>query len=89
MDEDRIDSDAFDAVTDETPNRQLIRIKRMRALAFRDNNASFAGWSTNREYRLVLENGILSGTVGIPTDYYGSSNGATQIGSITLVQQPK
>ena len=84
VDEDRIDTDILNSLPENTPNRQLIRIKRMRTLEFRNGNSS---WSTNREYRLVLENGVLSGTVGIPNDTVGSNDGTSSNGTISLIQQ--
>ena len=85
VDEDRISTKRFNQLTNNTPNRQLIRIKRMRAFDFLTSGSS--GWSTNREYRMVLENGVLSGTVGIPNDIYGSNDGTKSNGTITLRQQ--
>ena len=87
VDEDRISQETLEKLSEGTANRQLIRIKRMRALEFRTDNEDGGSWSTNREYRLVLENGILSGTVGIPNDTIGTSDGTTKNGLITLIQQ--
>jgi len=65
LDEDRISPEELAKLPLDVPNRQLIRIKRVRALEFK-NDGDGSSWSTNREYRLVLENNILSGSVGIP-----------------------
>jgi hypothetical protein len=86
VDEDRIDSDTLKALTEDTPNRQLIRIKRMRALEFRDDNDG-SNWGASREYRLTLKNGVLSGTVGTPVDTYGTNDTTSENGTLTLVQQ--
>ena len=86
IDEDRIDLETLGTLTESTPSRQLIRIKRMRALEFR-NDGDGSNWNTNREYRLVLENGILSGTVGVPSDTIGTNDGTSENGAISLTQQ--
>ena len=88
IDEDRIPPEDLEKITEETPNRQLIRIKRMRALEFlTPPSAGVQGWSTNREYRLILDNGALTGSVGVPNDVYGSVDGTSENGSIHLEQQ--
>jgi len=79
VDEDRISPDVLAELSPTTETRQLVRIKRVRALEFN------GGWSTNREYRMTLENNVLSGIVGIPNDTYGSGDGTSGNGSITLV----
>jgi hypothetical protein len=86
VDEDRVNTEDFNQLTEDTPNRQLIRIKRMRAFDFVTSSGS-SGWSTNREYRLILDNGALSGSVGIPNEIYGTSDGTSENGTINLVQQ--
>lgn len=86
-DEDRIDTDTLGSITENTPNRQLIRIKRMRVLEFRKDQDNESSWNANREYRLILEDGILSGTVGVPNDTIGSNDGTTGNGAISLIQQ--
>ena len=85
VDEDRIDVDTLNSLSENTPNRQLIRVKRMRTLEFRNDNNN--KWSTNREYRLILKNGGLSGTVGIPNDTIGSNDGTSSNGTISLTLQ--
>ncbi len=85
VDEDRITQETLENLLEDTPNRQLIRIKRMRSLEFRkDTNLE---WSANREYRLVLENETLSGTVGIPNEFIGTDDGVYDIGTIELIRQ--
>lgn len=85
LDEDRITPDTLASLPINTPTKQLIRIKRVRALQVATpHNAS--GWSTNREYRMILENGLLIGTVGIPNDLYGTGDETTENGSILLNQ---
>ncbi|TXI29126.1 MAG: hypothetical protein E6Q60_05645 [Nitrosomonas oligotropha] len=85
IDEDRIDPKILSNLPINTETRQLIRIKRMRALEFKNDSA--AGWSANREYRLILEDSVLSGVVGIPNDIYGVDDATTGNGSISLVKQ--
>ncbi len=82
-DEDRIAPNVLANLPLNTPTRQLIRIKRVRALEFRDD-ADGSSWSTNREYRMTLENGVLSGIVGIPSDTYGSGDGTSGNGDVRL-----
>lgn len=86
VDEDRIGIDTLDFLPENTQTRQLIRVKRMRALEFRNDNDG-SNWNTNREYRLILENGTLSGIVGIPNTTIGSSDNTSGNGIITLTQQ--
>ena len=84
IDEDRLSPEVLEKLSPDTITRQLIRIKRVRALKF-DNGDS--GWSTNREYRMTLENGMLSGSVGIPNDTYGSRDSTKENGNILLTLQ--
>lgn len=84
IDEDRISVETLENLPLDTPTRQLIRVKRVRALKFIDGDSS---WNTNREYRMVLENGELSGTVGIPDKVYGSNDETSENGSIFLKLQ--
>ncbi len=86
LDEDRIEQEVLNNITEETSKRQLIRIKRMRALEFK-NDADGSKWGASREYRLVLDNGVLSGTVGTPADVYGTGDETTEKGTLTLLQQ--
>lgn len=86
VDEDSLTSDIVDALSVDTVTRQLIRIKRVRALQF-INDGDDSDWSTNREYRMVLENGKLTGSVGIPNDTYGSGDETTENGNILLTLQ--
>jgi len=83
VDEDRISAEILADLPPTTPTRQLVRIKRVRALTFT------SGWSTNREYRMTLEDNMLTGIVGIPNDIYGSGDGTSENGSITLVLSEK
>jgi hypothetical protein len=88
VDEDRITPEILENLTENTPHRQLIRIKRMRTLEFRnENDGSDGGWSSNREYRLILENGLLSGKVGIPNETVGVDDATENDGTISLVLQ--
>lgn len=84
VDKDRISSNVIAALPLDTPTRQLIRIKRVRAYEFSDGEKN--SWATNREYRLVLENNILTGIVGTPNDLYGSGDGTSENGAITLMK---
>lgn len=88
IDEDRIDPEVLANLSPDTENRQLIRIKRMRALEFSVSGTNaLLGWSANREYRLILEDNVLSGIVGIPNDLYGKNDATTDNGSVSLVKQ--
>ena len=58
----------------------------MRTLEFR-NDTDGSSWDSNREYRLILENGELSGVVGVPPSTIGTSDGTEDEGEILLVQQ--
>jgi len=82
-DEDRIESDVLAELPADTPTRQLLRIKRVRAFEF-VNSSDGNRWSTNREYRMTLEGNTLTGIVGIPADTYGSSDGTSENGDINL-----
>lgn len=82
-DEDRIDPAVLEGLPIDTPTRQLIRIKRVRAIKF--TNGSNSSWSTNREYRMTLEADKLTGIVGIPADTYGSDDGTSDNGNVNLV----
>lgn len=84
VDEDSLTSDTLANLPANTTVRQLIRIKRVRALKF-INDDDGSSWSTNREYRMILENGTLSGSVGIPNDAYGSGDETNENGNILLV----
>lgn len=85
VDEDSLSSETLNTLPVDTVTRQLIRIKRVRALQFTSN--SDGSWSTNREYRMVLENDVLTGSVGIPHDSYGSGDATTENGNILLTLQ--
>jgi hypothetical protein len=63
--------------------RLLIRLKRFRALEVRSANNIYQ-WHQNREYRLRLIDGQLSGSVGIPPKNYGDGPGTTEQGVMTL-----
>jgi hypothetical protein len=84
LDQDRISPTELANLSLDTPNRQLVRIKRVRALEFK-NDADGSSWSTNREYRVVLENNMLSGSVGIPATSYGEGDETSENGSIVLM----
>jgi hypothetical protein len=86
IDEDRLTSKILENLSPDTTTRQLIRIKRVRALKFK-NDDNGGSWSTNREYRMTLENGILSGAVGIPNNTYGSGDATNENGNIMLTLQ--
>jgi hypothetical protein len=82
-DEDRISPAVLSGLPINTPTRQLVRIKRVRALKF--VNSGNNSWSTNREYRMTLENDKLTGIVGIPAETYGSDDGTSDNGNVNLV----
>jgi len=85
IDEDRLTPETLNNLPPDTITRQLIRIKRVRALEFKNGDGS--SWSTNREYRMTLENGMLSGSVGVPNDTYGSGDKTNENGNILLTLQ--
>jgi hypothetical protein len=89
IDEDRISKEVLERLAENTPHRQLIRIKRMRTLEFRIDMEDGSSWSANREYRLTLENGELSGVVGVPSSTIGVDDGTSGEGDISLVQKIK
>lgn len=64
--------------------RQIIRFKRLQALAFKHNEG---GWGTYNEYRLALVGEELTGVVGTPTDRFGSDDAMTGVGEITLIRK--
>ena len=86
VDEDRLTSEMLSNFPPDTTTRQLIRIKRVRALEFK-NDGDGSTWSTNREYRMVLENGMLSGAVAIPNSSYGEGDKTKENGNILLTLQ--
>ncbi|MEN9843327.1 MAG: hypothetical protein RLZZ612_1156 [Pseudomonadota bacterium] len=83
-DEDFMSSAQLSSVGNASPVGYLVRIKRTRALTYID---STSGWSTNREYRLTLNENQLSGTVVIPADVFGTSTDNSSLGTITLSKQ--
>jgi hypothetical protein len=85
IDEDRLTPEVLNDLSPDTTTRQLIRIKRVRALEFKDGDNNV--WNTNREYRIILENGMLSGSVGTPNDLYGSGDETKEKGNILLTLQ--
>ncbi len=85
MDEDRLSPEELANLSLDTPNRQLIRIKRVRALKF-INDGDGSAWSTNREYRLILQDNMLVGSVGIPNDSYGQGDATSENGNISLMR---
>lgn len=62
--------------------RHFIDLKRLRTLDYRPTNR----WGTNKEYRLMLENGLLKGSVGTPRESYSSNRDMSNIGLIELTQ---
>ncbi|WP_069470893.1 hypothetical protein [Candidatus Marithrix sp. Canyon 246] len=84
VDIDYISQEVLDKLPSNTATRYLIRIKRVRALGFKNDANDNGSWSTNREYRMILEGDQLKGVVGIPNDVYGSSDGTSENGEITL-----
>lgn len=84
-DEDALSNKVIESLPQNTSVRYIIRLKRMRVLEFinGDNNST---WSSNREYRLFLENGVLSGTVAVPAERYGDSEDTSEYGSVSLTQ---
>ncbi len=62
--------------------RQFIDLKRSRAIEHRPANR----WGTNKEYRLILENGMLTGSVGTPKESYTNNREMTNVGLIELTQ---
>lgn len=84
LDEDQIDPTVRPTLT-VLDSRQLIRLKRFRGLDFRPTSNGNQ-WSQNREYRLMLEDGLLSGAVGVPPDTYGEGSGTTENGVLMLSQ---
>lgn len=62
--------------------RYLITLKRLRGLEFRHTSSS---WGSQSEYRLTLENNKLAGSVGTPSERYGSDEW-TGLGLISLEQ---
>jgi len=83
FDEDSLTAAQIAALPITTTGRHIIRVKRMRGLEYR-NGTTMGSWSTNREYRMVLENGILSGTVAIPAGNYGEAEDTSEYGTVTL-----
>lgn len=63
--------------------RQLIRLKRFRGLDYK-NVSKLRGWNSNREYRLILQNNELRGSVGIPLERYGKSDVTRDDGTFVL-----
>lgn len=63
--------------------RQLIRLKRFRGMEY-DNGSDGQDWSSNREYRLLLQGNQLTGTVGVPADVYGKADDTSQNGELVL-----
>ncbi len=81
FDQDRIASDVFAKLPASTPTKQLIRVKRMRTLDF-TNGSNL--WSNNREYRMTLENGVLSGIVAVPSETVGATENSNDYGDVLL-----
>ncbi len=82
FDQDRIAPDVLAKLPASTPTKQLIRVKRMRTLSF--NNGTDSGWNNNREYRMTLENGVLSGIVAIPSEGVGKTENSSDYGDVLL-----
>jgi len=85
IDEDRMATDVLANLPSTTQTRQLIRIKRVRAIKFIDDSDGSSSWGTNREYRMRLDDNILTGSVGTPNETYGTGDETSENGSITLV----
>jgi hypothetical protein len=82
IDKDQLTSERFKQLVVKE-ERLLIRLKRFRALDVRSANNTYQ-WHQNREYRLRLIDGQLSGSVGIPPKNYGDGSGTTEQGVMTL-----
>lgn len=63
--------------------RQLLRLQRMKALEFKHPKSHWG--SSLHEYRMVLSNNKLSGSVGRKSEKYDSRDVITEVGSIELV----
>lgn len=61
--------------------RQLITLKRLRALEFRHDSST---WGSQSEYHMSLENNKLSGSVVVPADKYGAKEANSGNGIIEL-----
>jgi Cu/Ag efflux pump CusA len=83
IDEDRISLEELAKLSLDTPNRQLVRIKRVRALKYENGKSS---WNTNREYRVILQNNMLVGSVGVPNETYGEGDTTSENGNISLMR---
>lgn len=89
VDSDQIDYEKLPANTVIPPDdaariRHLLRLKRMRALEFTNSSN---GWGSHSEYRLVLVNDELTGSVGTPPDRYNSNDVMTSNGDIVLKRE--
>lgn len=62
------------SLTQSTPNRLRLRLKRVGATAFVNGNDG-STWSSNREYRLIRTGSQLNGETGVPAESFGSSSG--------------
>lgn len=64
--------------------RHLMRLRRMRALEFEHHSSQ---WGTLHEYRMVLVEDDLTGSVGIPPDRYGTKDALKNVGEIELKRE--
>ena len=64
--------------------RHLLTLKRTRGYTFTHTTSN---WGSHAEYRLVIEGNDLSGSVGTPSNQYGSNSGLKGTGSIELQQE--
>jgi hypothetical protein len=70
------------AIPEITNTRELIRLRRTRSLD-KPIHAN-SNWGTQNEYRLTIENNILTGNVGSPPKYFGSKDVLTGNGLMEL-----
>lgn len=81
IDEDQLTLSDLESL-DVRNERLLIRLKRFRGMEFR--NSTGTSWDQNREYRLLLVDGQLSGSVGIPPKKYGQGDGTSENGTLVM-----
>ena len=70
--------------------RQIIRLKRFRGIEYiqgKNTSGGTATWNQNREYRLILKDGVLTGSVGVPPETYNEGLGTSENGEITLQER--
>jgi hypothetical protein len=64
--------------------RHLMRLRRMQALEFQHHSGQ---WGTLHEYRMVLVEDDLTGSVGVPPDRYGTKDALKNVGEIALKRE--